>query len=323
MELRRIDFMPILYHYTKVECLEPIIKSGGLIMKNPNTFNDPYDCIFFQDENDKTKTHKLLKNYAAFLGLSDFVLSDRVYTKMTDKSLINIVRKEIIIEQTLIKKTLRYDYQPGLNKLTDMVVKRSPELKIALEKSIKEWDERIEAVFEKTKNNARIACFSKRNDSMLMWSHYSNSHQGVCIEYDVEDIDCLRNVEYIYEMKGSYLYKVMSNILAVDYLTRNKIEFNNKEMLDEGIIKPFYAKSIDWSYEEEVRCIYFTTNNNRMVVRYNDGYLFNVGLPKSIIIGYKVSDEKRKEIIDIAKKYNIPCHQTKLNDKEFKIDIIS
>lgn len=30
----------------------------------------------------------------------------------------------------------------------------------------------------------RISCFSKRYDSILMWSHYASSHEGVCIEFD-------------------------------------------------------------------------------------------------------------------------------------------
>jgi hypothetical protein len=30
----------------------------------------------------------------------------------------------------------------------------------------------------------RIACFSERNDSILMWSHYADHHKGICVEYE-------------------------------------------------------------------------------------------------------------------------------------------
>ena len=43
-----------------------------------------------------------------------------------------------------------------------------------------------EEAIERTKKDALATCFSKRNDSILMWSHYADSHKGVCFEFDYE-----------------------------------------------------------------------------------------------------------------------------------------
>lgn len=32
-----------------------------------------------------------------------------------------------------------------------------------------------------------ICCFSKRDDNLLMWSHYSQSHKGVCLKFDLQN----------------------------------------------------------------------------------------------------------------------------------------
>ncbi|RYE18133.1 MAG: DUF2971 domain-containing protein, partial [Sphingobacteriaceae bacterium] len=33
--------------------------------------------------------------------------------------------------------------------------------------------------------NRGISCFSRNHDNMLMWAHYADSHQGICIGYNL------------------------------------------------------------------------------------------------------------------------------------------
>ena len=50
-------------------------------------------------------------------------------------------------------------------------------------------DESIEQELENQLDELRkkllVACFTEENNSPLMWAHYSNSHKGLCIEYDL------------------------------------------------------------------------------------------------------------------------------------------
>jgi hypothetical protein len=52
-------------------------------------------------------------------------------------------------------------------------------------------------------NSARITCFSKRPDNLLMWSHYADGLRGFCLEFDrdillVNELDNVKfyDVEY-------------------------------------------------------------------------------------------------------------------------------
>mgnify|MGYP002227506002 FL=1 len=38
-----------------------------------------------------------------------------------------------------------------------------------------------------------VGCFSERNDSLLMWSHYADEHRGLCIGYNLHDL--IKNYE--------------------------------------------------------------------------------------------------------------------------------
>lgn len=35
-----------------------------------------------------------------------------------------------------------------------------------------------------------ITCFSETNDNILMWSHYSNKHEGICLGFDIDEKTC-------------------------------------------------------------------------------------------------------------------------------------
>ena len=44
----------------------------------------------------------------------------------------------------------------------------------------------LEKVIGKFSNNSSVACFTTTFDNFLMWSHYANGHNGVCIGYETE-----------------------------------------------------------------------------------------------------------------------------------------
>lgn len=57
-----------------------------------------------------------------------------------------------------------------------------------LERLLREPPSRIrqfaEETFRATISKIGVACFSERHDDIGMWSHYSNSHKGICIRFD-------------------------------------------------------------------------------------------------------------------------------------------
>jgi hypothetical protein len=109
------------------------------------------------------------------------------------------------------------------------------------------------------KNNfdtMRIACFSKINDSILMWSHYSKGHNGVCLIFKVEEYGnakCLRFTNESINFNGnSYL-----PILPINYSPNRPETYNllndDEEYKNNEAKKALLNKSSLWCYEVERR----------------------------------------------------------------------
>jgi len=81
----------------------------------------------------------------------------------------------------------------------------------------------------------RIYCLTLRSDTPLMWSHYSDKHRGICLEFDAG-----------HAVIGNAWQVQYNDVLpALDMLTTT----------DESIFRILVSKSSDWSYEGEYRVL--------------------------------------------------------------------
>lgn len=151
--------------------------------------------------------------------------------------------------------------------------------------------------FKKTLAKIGVTCFLPSPDNLLLWAHYSASHKGVCLKFDIT-----KDPEFFgltFPVKYSKDYPVF------DYLTeRNNLA--NKAVL---------TKSDHWEYEAEIRTLQKTFGK----------YPFKKECLTEIIFGCK-SDPKeiveiRKIIVD-AKYPNLKFKQVKLRDNQYDIDIL-
>lgn len=87
-----------------------------------------------------------------------------------------------------------------------------------------------------------VCCFSKNMDEILMWSHYADSHRGVCLEWEIDDaLLGTQLVEMCYENQITTLNTVertQTGNLSLNIATNGKF------------IK---TKFKNWEYEEELR----------------------------------------------------------------------
>tara|TARA_E500000318_G_scaffold33562_1_gene33124 strand:+ start:2180 stop:2980 length:801 start_codon:yes stop_codon:yes gene_type:complete len=89
------------------------------------------------------------------------------------------------------------------------------------------------------RNNLGICSFSKVRDEILMWSHYADSHKGICIEFIDDPTD-------------KFMARAQPVIYSKDYPVINRLKDSNDECLKKALL----TKSDRWSYEEEYRAIY-------------------------------------------------------------------
>lgn len=101
-------------------------------------------------------------------------------------------------------------------------------------------------------NSIRVFCLSNvkpwiANESCTMWSHYTCSHQGVALEFEVEGwfADKLKEVRYYPEVPP-----ITSNELYVQFMIGLL-----KTFFCGGFEEIFTAKANCWSYEKEWRVV--------------------------------------------------------------------
>ncbi len=138
--------------------------------------------------------------------------------------------------------------------------------------------------------NPGITCFSEKCDNDILWSYYSDSAKGICMEFDFSNeedifIKALRKVDY-----------------TDDFLINTQSDLN---------ILPFRKKKI-FSTENEWRIVYHYGNQRCE---------FNKTSLKAIYIGGRCKQEDVLEIMNVieAYEYDIKFHKMYFNYKSNQI----
>lgn len=126
----------------------------------------------------------------------------------------------------------------------------------------------------------RVYCLSTKVDSPLMWGHYANKHQGICLEFGCDN-------------------SVFGSAMQVEYADAFPTHsfFGGREIL------PFVAKSDAWVYESEFRLVSEERIHatNSQTLKTDDGYLVvPKGSLRSVIVGALADDRTRKQVQDIV-----------------------
>jgi hypothetical protein len=156
-------------------------------------------------------------------------------------------------------------------------------------------------LFKETLNRSMltngICCFTRNFNSILMWSHYANKHQGICLEFN--------------KLEGQI------NTFDIHY-TRN---FKKPDLFidkEEALYHLIYTKSDSWKYERELRSFLKVESNeiNSRKIKYNPQSL------KAIYFGVRSEDSFMQQIKEIAIEKNpkIKFYRGKLKQHEFGID---
>ena len=159
------------------------------------------------------------------------------------------------------------------------------------------WKSIIENTFDNIINKSGICCFTKDERNLLMWSHYSESHKGICLKFDIlKDPDF-----FVYPLPVNY---------RDDYPDYNHL--GNRQTLVNDIV---LSKSKDWIYEQEIRVLKIHSNG---LIQFNKNSLVE------IIFGCKANKKDIDEIITLSKEngFNVKFKQASKKDREFALEII-
>lgn len=160
----------------------------------------------------------------------------------------------------------------------------------AIDDVIHSWIDRMNTLF-------KIGCLCTSYKNRLMWSHYADSHKGFCIEYDYNNVD----EEYLSLLPLPVVYSDIRPVppwrVALGNVTEHSEEAYAQIML--GLL----TKDKVWEYENEWRILI------------NSSEVDEVKMPKisCVYLGTAIEQKNRKQIIEIAKKHNIPVKQMKVD----------
>jgi hypothetical protein len=122
----------------------------------------------------------------------------------------------------------------------------------SLKKKFDEYTKQIfEGFYENFLNNGGVCCFSEKKDDILMWSHYSDSHKGFCLEFDT-------NYEPFSEAKKINYSFDFPTIEPLVILPDNKR--HNLSERQEELMKMIATKFKCWEYEKEWRIFHEFVN---------------------------------------------------------------
>jgi hypothetical protein len=265
--------IPRLYHYQRLnlDWLRQILFDQKIYFSNPANFNDPWDC----------------RPYFNIPAADDHVACERCIQWFASAAR---------------KRTPCLDEQEHARKVLELRNNRS-----SFEQQIRSFSE---AMVGEINRIYRVYCLSTKADSTLMWSHYTDNHQGICLEFACDNI-------------------VFGSAIQIQYSREYPLLDFAIDGQDPLGMLPLFVKSDVWSYEGEFRVIaqeifqlprvdILRTRSN--LLRYPPGSL------KAVIMGCMIPQSdaiKLRGIIDQQFPQRVALKQTVRSPNLYSLSIVN
>ena len=281
--LRAANAPRSLYRYRKFnEHTVQELREGYFWISPPDDFNDPFD--------------------SALLIQHDLILAE-----MAKKSVGQFLdRPEIATLLAPEEKTSIHALDNPLPYLFEIVQRGTGHI-VSWDKFMEQANVNLAPMWQAQSNRIanylKICCFCENYTSTVMWGYYAEGHSGICIEYNTQELlsdDDIR--PYLHPV----IYAAKRFDSTGDYSPR-KTAFGKFAAL-----LPACHKSPDWSYEEEWRLVIPIGPRDRK-------YRYPRFKPKRLLVGAKMTDEKRREIEAIADDLSLPVSIGRLSRTDFSI----
>ena len=303
---------------TRIESISWDLSASNLEVPKPSTFDDvPIEkrkqTIYFVD---------VVKRYSSipeilylYYPINEHLLPMllKPYFYFSDPSKYNdpFERPDVFYEDWTEKELLRevkwyvsYKGYP-ISDFNSFYIKSRIQNSEEIEKLV----ETKKKVLDKIASQYEMACFSRRFDNTLMWSHYTNKHEGIVIGYDYSSLNI--------EEKGV-------DGSDIDY-RRHKDKLRTGDFAGDPTAKDYprawitrklFTKHPEWSYEQEFRL-------KRLVDRKNkEEHSPILHIPKESItevyFGCKMNDDTKKFISHILNGRSINLYEMYIENSSLR-----
>lgn len=277
-----------------------VIRKNQLFLAAPLTFNDPFDIV----QCDATKPY--LNEKRVQKGLITTMINQ--YLKNNDKPFPFHVQRLFGSFENLENELYEiFDYYIKSKNNIDQIKAKSILNKFSY------LNDRYLKIGKKVLQHQHygIVSLSKEINSILMWSHYGDNHNGFAIGFYKDELEN----DSFFNLYGDVNY-------SLKYPSKNMFEDRNSDnWITQDAKLEIFTKSQEWAYEKEYRLakLYYPEkpeNHHRI-------YTFNDSAIAEMVIGTVIKEglEKEvKELKEIAIRKNIPIYQMVMDDHEFKLN---
>lgn len=268
--MKNSEQVKYLYRYEKCNMnrICPILLNNTILFSPPKSFNDPFDC-------------------ATTIKIPDL---DNLSTE--DEEDFKKYFYYLMEEENKQKDEAEYGISIGNHKKSENI-----------ERSRQEVAEAVEGIADEY----RILCLSANPKSILMWSHYSEYHKGIALQFDREIL-----IEESGEDKG----------FKVDYTETFPTLKEYLDVINDPLAASklfFCRKHTNWKYEQEYRYFIKGTKEGKEHRTIPEGAL------TGIIFGFKIDESKKRDIIKCNQRREHPLkiYYAKPYPDAFKLSITS
>lgn len=267
----------IIYKYLPIERLS-YLENELLRFTQPGDLNDPFECLPIHPTIEET-----------------IYVIEKVLKMETEK-----------LNKLKLSKSERINFRNSLTRKYKTII---TDVKKNSEKNFRKD-------FYRDSNaniNSKLGIFSlsRRWDSTLMWSHYTNAHKGFCIGFD----------------RNAYFFERGINSANPDYIfqpvvyseDRIKVPIEKDVKINPNIM---FTKSIDWKYEEEERVLASLHNATKQIQNNPfDIYLFKIPheMIREIIAGANISSDDFNYINNFCETKNIKLYKSQVCETKFNM----
>lgn len=285
------------------------LQKNQLFFNNPLNFNDPFDT-FHPAKIKELSNEKFVEQFCnsskrnfektALLGILNKNISKKDFYDFCEEHIDYIFDfnrendNQIFKDKSVFLQQLN-NIENSETNFVDNIGGFFSQIKLRFQKTIQET---LRNIRQESFSKIGVSCFSKNNLNLLMWSHYADSHQGFCLEFDSSFEPFSKTFEVTYK---SEIPNISSDLLM------------NEEVGTESIKKLLSFKSIDWKHEEELRIFHQESNKS---------YFYPPRSLKAIYFGIRTNQSDIEIICSIIKSQNpaVKFHQMKKLEMTFGIE---
>ena len=285
-----------LYKYRYFsDCHKSALENDVLYMCSPDRFNDPYDTTIYFDPD-----RFLMEDYT-LAEFQDMIAELQAANTRGEKW-----------RPSPIKRPIRH--KEWQDRLAGEILKNEPKEKATiLLNIIDEIDKKrnnglVENMSNWLRSGFGVLSLSANPNSVLMWSHYSDSHKGFCIEYD---FGALRPTDLRRRLCHPVFYRKKITDATRWLAHTDRTDFNNLFAQFVSLIK-----SDEWRYEKEWRILYPGGPDHANTE-------IRMPQPSSILLGVHVSTADQDWIRAFCSARGIALKKMTQRHNEFRLEEIA